>query len=229
MVTIVKADELFKFLALRNSLTGIARLLLTKGPVTYEELKANLLKEFGHSVSRQEIYKVLQHRRKKSDETVQRFILEMEAIARGSDVSEYELVAFVLHGLQDRTIEYAIFCNAKSITDLKEAANMAEHRNAVRRQSPNIQSYNKNKVPIEISAVNNRCYNCSKFGHLKYDCPYEVRSKGVCFNCWKLGHDHKACTNPKYVQRLKKTVATVMQTNDVQSGNFINFVHEEAP
>lgn len=39
----VNADELLKYLALRNSLQGTARLLLTRGALTYDELKANLV------------------------------------------------------------------------------------------------------------------------------------------------------------------------------------------
>lgn len=43
----VNADDLLKFLALRNSLTGAARLLLTRGALTYEDMKTALIKEFG--------------------------------------------------------------------------------------------------------------------------------------------------------------------------------------
>ena len=42
----VEADELLKFLTLRNSLTGAARLLLTSGPLTYDDSKDKLFEEF---------------------------------------------------------------------------------------------------------------------------------------------------------------------------------------
>lgn len=64
----VYADELLKFLTLRNSLSGTARLLLTRGALTYDDLKASLVREFGRNVSRQEVYQALKNRNKKTKE-----------------------------------------------------------------------------------------------------------------------------------------------------------------
>lgn len=117
----VHADELLKFLTLRNSLTGAARLLLTRGALTYDELKASLVKEFGRSISRQEVYQTLRNRRKKMDETVRRYVMEMESIASRSDVTEFELVAFVQEGLNNRIPDFQLFTAARTIDEVKDA------------------------------------------------------------------------------------------------------------
>lgn len=54
-----------------------------------------------------------------------------------------------------------------------------------------------------------RCYNCSRRGHYKGDCPYEVRPSNVCFNCWKPGHIHNNCKGQKYAQKLMTEVSAV--------------------
>lgn len=61
------------------------------------------------------------------------------------------------------------------------------------------------------AAVNNdvRCYNCSKNGHYKGDCPYEVRPPNVCYRCWQTGHLHGTCPNQKRVQKLLSEVHVV--------------------
>lgn len=54
-----------------------------------------------------------------------------------------------------------------------------------------------------------RCYNCSRHGHYKAICPYELRPTGVCYKCLQPGHISNACHNRKRVQRLLNEVAAI--------------------
>lgn len=69
---------------------------------------------------------------KKSTESVRRYVMEMESISYRSDVTEFELVAFIQEGLNNRTTDYAIFTTAKTMNELKDAVNMYEQRQAMR-------------------------------------------------------------------------------------------------
>lgn len=77
----VDADEVLRSLALRNSLTGAARLLLTHGAVSYDDLKGVLIREFGWTVSHYEVYRTLDNRRRKPTESIRRFVMEMEIVS----------------------------------------------------------------------------------------------------------------------------------------------------
>lgn len=61
--------------------SGSARLLLTRGALTFDDLKAALMKEFGRTISRQEVYQSLKNRTKKTTESVRRYVMEMESIS----------------------------------------------------------------------------------------------------------------------------------------------------
>lgn len=210
----VNADELLKYLALRNSLQGTARLLLTRGALTYDELKANLVREFGGTVSRQEVYRALQLRNRSPTESIRRYIMEMESIAHRSDVTEFELVAFIIEGLNVRPTECALFASAKTLKELKDANTMCEQRQAMRVPEKKAEAKGEVARPKSFSAAPKatastedttaeRCYNCSRLGHRQPSCPYENRPKNVCYNCWQPGHDRRSCTGQKYVQKLK--------------------------
>lgn len=69
------------------------------------------------------------------------------------------------------------------------------------------------KAPTIVSQLptGDRCFNCSRMGHRKPTCLYEDRPIGVCFNCWVTGHNRKTCQNPRYVQKLKSTIAAVTE------------------
>lgn len=111
----VNADELLKNLTLRNSLTGAARLLLTRCDLTYEALKSSLISEFGISVSRTEVYRLLGTRSVRPGESVRRYIMEMEAISRRTDVEEPELVAFIQEGLSKGKFNDILFAAVRSM------------------------------------------------------------------------------------------------------------------
>ena len=151
--------------------------------MTYDQLKNNLIKEFGRTVNRQEIYQILRRRSKKPDESVRRYVIEMESIALRSDISDFELVVFIQEGLQNKISDFILFA-ARNIDDINDVVNIYEQRQCVRGfdlssiRPAKLTSENKSQSSEEI-----RCYNYSKIGHIKLNCPYEKRPVGVCFNC----------------------------------------------
>ncbi|XP_036347752.1 ATP-dependent RNA helicase glh-1-like [Rhagoletis pomonella] len=70
------------------------------------------------------------------------------------------------------------------------------------------------------------CFNCSKRGHIKPNCPYPMRPNGSCFRCWKMGHDHHSCTNPRKILKpiADQPVAAVYENDltELESFNFSN-------
>lgn len=139
----VNADETLRYLVLRNSLTGAARLLLKRGELTYDGLKGRLIAEFGRAVSRREIYQALANRRMKSGESVRRYVMEMEAIARRSDVEDADLVAFVRDGLASRTASEPLFMMANNMADVKRAIDRFEQRQAMREVADEVRQSNR--------------------------------------------------------------------------------------
>ncbi|XP_037932600.1 3'-5' RNA helicase YTHDC2-like [Teleopsis dalmanni] len=229
----VGADDLFKLLALRNSLTGAARLLLTRGYLTYEELKQKLIGEFGRTISRQEVYQALRMRTKKPTESVHRYAMEMESIAHRSDVMELELVAFILEGLSNRIPDFVLFNTAKNLNELKGAVAMFEQRQAVRGVANKQDANRETKTTVKLSsgyfADNptqnaNRCFNCSRFGHRRPTCLYEERPINGCYNCWKSGHNRKSCPNPKYTPKLKSATSVAMTMDCAEDTNIVDDV-----
>lgn len=62
------------------------------------------------------------------------------------------------------------------------------------------------------TSAETRCYNCSRMGHFKGECPYEMRPPGVCYKCWQPGHISSACTGRKRFQRLLTEVSAIQPT-----------------
>ena len=157
---------------------GSAKLMLGRGTMSYAELKTKLIQEFGCNVSRQEIYNALRSRVKKLDESVRRYVMEMESLAMRSDVTDFELVAFVQVGLQGRIPNFILFAAAKTMKDIKNSIQMYEQRQSVRGDRASLGSVKPNVSYVKMYApkTNNddiRCYNCSKMGHMKRQCPYK--------------------------------------------------------
>lgn len=232
----VKADDLLKALTLRDSLEGTARLLLTRGTLTYDELKKKLMDEFGRTITRQEVYQALQRRNRGPNETIRRYIIEMESI----DITQMELVAFIVEGLNGRGNEYAMFSSCRTMEELKRAADMFEQRQAMRAPEKKIETktdvnkpkpYASNlKTADPAAATTERCYNCSRLGHRQPQCPYENRPEDVCYNCWQAGHDRRQCTNTKYVQKLKEPADRVVaaRTAVLRAATAVAAVNTEA-
>lgn len=220
----IAADNIFKFTSLCNSLTGTAKLLLNKDAMNYETLKELLIKEFGRLIGRNEVYRMLTNRKwNKKDETIRRYVLEMESIADRCDhIDELELISFILDGMQDNSQESHLLISARTMEQFKDALNLYELRKA-NRMSAEIElngtklkgnawkpKYVKNDgMVLNIDTSEIRCFNCTRKGHYQSKCPYEKRPMNACFKCWKPGHGHRNCPNPKKILECKKIIAAI--------------------
>ncbi|XP_065354978.1 uncharacterized protein LOC135949365 [Calliphora vicina] len=225
VMNMVAADKLFKYTSLCNSLTGTARLLLNRTDViSYAQLKAALVKEFGRAINRGEIYKILSNYKWNKKDNLRRYVLEMENIAsRCDDIDEFELIGFIISGMQDNTPEAYLLMNARTLDQFKESLDLYEQRRASRpvisrvADTPNKPMMTKRSAEatsVPSDTANIRCYNCTQMGHFQSKCPYDKRPDGSCFRCWQMGHDHRNCTYPKkLLTQRKREIAAVSSDN----------------
>lgn len=129
IITSMQGDARLKFLYARRLMAGTAKMFLrTASITTWEELKAALINEFGQRFTRQDIYQQLSRRRIHRDEAVRRYVLHMQEIASHVDVDEFELVQFIIDGLDDRSANVTILYSAKNLKELKELLVTYERR-----------------------------------------------------------------------------------------------------
>lgn len=111
--------------------------------------------------------------------------MEMEAISRRTDVEEPELVALIQEGLSKGKFNDILFAAVRSMKEIKYAVNVYEQREAIRGQQQ-VTILNPTKTTPNLRAAPNlgvvrptedRCYNCSRTGHMRPACPYEDRPR----------------------------------------------------
>lgn len=230
------ADDLFRLFSLRRHLTDAAATV--DGDFrTYGELKAALITEFAARATSASIEAQMRHRMwNRPQESLHRFVLNMEQFVRrlpNERLSMQEIVDLIVDNmrlppavdvllrtaattdeLKNRVVRYAATinaaaaaCNPPRVPAIATIRPGAANRNV----QPNAPSN-----PIRRNTTNTagnpdevRCYNCSRNGHYKNSCPYELRPMGVCYKCWQPGHISSACQNRKRVQRLLNEVAAV--------------------
>ncbi|XP_036340347.1 uncharacterized protein LOC118757090 [Rhagoletis pomonella] len=212
------ADDNFRLLALRRSLTGTAKVFLsTTAALNYQALKAALSSEFDVGITRQEVYKMLSQRRwKRKEETLHCYTLTMQAIAKRANIADTELIDFIIDGIGNTTPHAHILMTARSVEELKTLINRYQHKYFV---TGAVQPSNQRQTtaPKQTDDSKLKCFNCSRNGHIKPNCPFPLRPDGSCFRCWKMGHDHRSCPNPAKLLK-RREVATVAEDEDDQPG-----------
>lgn len=236
ILTMAQADESFKLLALRRKLKGAAN-CLTKMPtaVTYEGLKKLLLDEFGNKLTVAEAERMLRSRKwKRKDESLHQYVLEMQTLRLRMDTNRFtetEFVDLVIDGLNETRENTDLLRGAKDIRELKDltdrykdlfkqgepkttaAVTTAFARQIDAKPKPAV------KVVTAATADTTRCFNCSMFGHIKENCPYENRPTDACFKCWGIGHRHNTCTNPKKQLKLRQPMTGRTAAAAMNAGN----------
>lgn len=224
----VRPDEANQMLFARRKLEGSARLFARSVQArTWPELRDQLVAEFGRRITRLEVYKQLENRRRKPDESTHRYVLEMQEIASQSDIDEFELVRFIINGFNDRSSAAAAICSATTMQQLKaNLPNYEYYRNqyaaratvaANRQPQPtNRSGLNQPARAAENNGRGPRCYNCSGFGHMKPECPKPLRDPESCFTCGKLGHVRRDCpkNRPSNQQGRAAAVNAVTDWNE---------------
>lgn len=161
------------------------------------------------------------------DETVRQYIISMQGLASHSDISECELVQFILDGLDDLGASASILYNANTIQELKDSLARYERRRTrtmantpivaprVQPISTSARRPQSTSLPPRVTMTTaqpnllraqrdpNRCANCRIMGHQEANCNRPRRPPGSCFYCWENGHQFREC--PKRRQTIAAT------------------------
>lgn len=214
-----------KFIAARRLLDGTAKLFLRTISVhTYDELKKELIQEFGKVFTMQEVFHQLKSRVLKPTESVKRYVIEMQEIAMRAKIPESDLIDIIIDGLNDKSQHVAMLYSAKNMKEFKSLLDRYEKKRSAGsvKVSGNVApaSLPKSKWPINSAVAGKstavaksadtqvRCFNCSQFGHYQGQCQMPKRPQNSCFNCAEVGHYHQDC--PK----KKRTVAAIGTAED---------------
>lgn len=252
---LIRADEARQLLYLRRQLTGGAATLLIYEFNTYDELKAELVKEFGGRATFASIERSMRGRKwKKGTEGLHVFILEMQKFVQrlpAGRLDTTEIIELMVDNMELSSWHDTILRTSPTIDELKkrviryetkimaEVANRAAPRvNSAVSLRPNapVRPVQTNQGATTRSAMGGgaaagaetRCYNCSRMGHFKGQCPYEMRPPGVCYKCWQPGHISSACTGRKRFQRLLTEVSAIQPMEPQETeGEQIDFDNPE--
>lgn len=93
------------------------------------------MEEFGRAVSRQEVYRQLDARRRRPGESIRRFVMDVESIGRRAGILDPELLPYIQEGLAHNSPEYNFFITARSMEMLKDMVSQNEQREAIRTTS----------------------------------------------------------------------------------------------
>lgn len=117
----VRSDDGIKILFARRKMDGSARIFARSIRAgIWVEFRDQLISKFGRQITRLEVYRQLENRRRRADESAHRYILEMQEIASQSNIDEFELVRFIINGLNDRSPAAATICSATTMRQLEE-------------------------------------------------------------------------------------------------------------
>lgn len=210
VATSLGCDERQIYLYGRRLLTGTAELMLRmrKKIVDWKTLKAALHAEFRRRVSVRDVHEQLRQRFKKKEESMHFYILSMEEIAEQANVSERDLIDFIVDGLRDSSPYIAVLESAEDLDELKSLLIRYERRkknSAVRElnaQSSTTKKYSDGAGVKKRSADTKgevQCYNCSKLGHISVNCMEKRRAPGSCFVCGDPNHFKGDCPQRRRV------------------------------
>lgn len=232
---LIQADDLYRLQCLQFHLDKAASTKLDKAFRNYGELKAALFAEFGSRATPASIEAQMRERIwDRSNESLHHFVLIMEKFLRrllADRLSVQESIDLIINNMRlPRTVD-VLLRNSKSTEELKDG--VVRHAAAIN-SSINARANAQNAGPSNVSnrsqsnvnrrgqpaagatgatpadsSTEVRCFNCSRRGHYKGQCPYELRPDGVCFKCWLPGHLSNGCQNKKRVQRLLTEVAAI--------------------
>lgn len=112
-----------KFIAARRRMDGTAKIFIQTIRVNnYDDLKEELIVEFGHKFTLREVYQQLKERVwQSSKESLKRYVSVIIEIVNRAKVPETDLVDIIIDGLNDRSGYVSMQYGARSIRELKEA------------------------------------------------------------------------------------------------------------
>ncbi|XP_033170526.1 uncharacterized protein LOC117147645 isoform X3 [Drosophila mauritiana] len=173
-------SEKQKYVQARSKMIGSAELFLESECVSgYTELKELLIEEFSGSYNSAVIHKKLQDRKKKREETLHDYLLQMKKIAALGEVETVALITHIVNGLDIKKEYKGAMLRCKTLKELKQEFEIYESLNIV--DKPNIQPKPK-QITQGVKA--DHCFNCGSREHKRKDCTLPTK----CFSCNQEGY-----------------------------------------
>uniref|UniRef100_A0A182W3P0 CCHC-type domain-containing protein n=1 Tax=Anopheles minimus TaxID=112268 RepID=A0A182W3P0_9DIPT len=223
-----KIDDTTMLYNTRRLLTGTAGMYARSIDVTsYDELKANLLQTFSKNRSVESVYKQLRTRRLARNESMTRYVLEMQVLAFEAPIPEEELINIIIDGIGDPINTATFRFAAQTVEDLKPLLKKYEQirprdiATSATSSSGKIRRPNKDGKETGDTQQDIRCYNCSKYGHYQNACPSPRRPTGSCFTCHEMGHVNRNCP-----RRMSSTSVAVQQDEELEYAQPIHSIQE---
>lgn len=167
-------SEKQKYVQARSKMIGSAELFLESECVSgYTELKELLIEEFSGSYNSAVIHKKLQDRKKKREETLHDYLLQMKKIAALGEVETVALITHIVNGLDIKKEYKGAMLRCKTLKELKQEFEIYESLNIV--DKPNIQPKPK-QITQGVKA--DHCFNCGSREHKRKDCTLPTKSTG---------------------------------------------------
>lgn len=177
---IFQLSELEKLVYAKRLMSGNALLFLQyeSQATTYNELKRELIEEYGQQKNSAPIHQKLKERKKKKEEDTTQYLYEMMAIAAEANIDTPALITYVIDGLPAPPPAKAHMYEAQTTRQLKQklAAYEVQQRAFQETRRPNNKPQH-DKATIEKpkhgnarGERRNRCYNCGA-RHETSECP----------------------------------------------------------
>lgn len=218
MAEVTGWNDLQKLLFAKKSLRGLAKLFSQseKGIKTWSVLKKRLIDEFDTKINAAQIHKMLMMRKKKSDETVQEYVLIMREIGSRADVEPETIIQYIIDGISDEVPNKLILYGARNFLEFKDKVKLYDQMQKKRVSTFTYKRREEVKKEVEVGkdVVTTRkresdekqfnCFNCGRKGHKSRHCP--DKSKGTkCFSCGKYGHLSTGCPSRESLSKETKT------------------------
>ncbi|XP_062544504.1 uncharacterized protein LOC134211551 [Armigeres subalbatus] len=149
---------------------------------SWEDFKTELRKGFPNIVDEADVHFRLMKRLKRLDESYEKYVYEIMAIGRTVNLSESALVKYVVHGIQDISLQ--------AMLSMQKFDSVMEIIACLKRfESLNVMKHPQN---FQQSTVDNRwvCHNCNEVGHISRNC---MKTAVKCSQCGRSGHLFKFC------------------------------------
>lgn len=193
-------NEKQRYVQARTKMTDSAKLFLESICVhNYAELRGMMEEEFKQeSICSADIHEQLRGRKKRREETLREYILQMKKVASRGVIDTQSVIRYIVDGLNVETyVRYSLH----ECTTYKELQQRLETYERVSKREAKPQQYKKEMVMRTDGYKKQHCFNCGSADHLRKFCKADVK----CFRCSNSGHMSRNCPNAASVNVVYNT------------------------